>query len=143
MRAEQATSALKLLLRVIGSSSLLALIFVAAPESWMVAIHAELALGPLPDAPIVGYLARSTSAFYAIEGGLFWVLSFDPVRHRPVLRYLGATTALFGLVLLTVDWLEGLPLSWTLWEGPFVGLFGLAVLWLSGHIVDEPNGGSG
>ena len=143
MRAEQATSTLKLLLRVIGSSSLLALIFVAAPESWMAAIHAELGLGPLPEAPIVGYLARSTSAFYAIEGGLFWVLSFNPVRYRPVLRYLGVITALFGVVLFTVDWLEGLPLSWTLWEGPFVGLFGLAVLWLSGRVGDAPNSGSG
>lgn len=33
---------LTLLLRISGGSSLLALIFVAAPESWMVAIHAEL-----------------------------------------------------------------------------------------------------
>ena len=114
--------------------SLLALIFVVAPEAWMVAIHAALGLGRLPDAPIVGYLARSTSAFYAIEGGLFWVISFDLVRYRPVARYLGATTALFGVVLLVVDWLEGLPLSWTLWEGPFVCLFGLAVLWLSARI---------
>ena len=142
MRTSHATSALKLLLRVIGSSSLLALIFVAAPESWMVTIHAELGLGTLPDAPIVGYLARSTSAFYAVEGGLFWVISFDVVRHRPVLRYLGAATALFGLVLLAVDGLEGLPLSWTLWEGPFVCVFGLAVLWLSGRIGDEPNSGA-
>ena len=142
MQAEQATSALKLLLRVIGSSSLLALIFIAAPESWMVAIHAELGLGPLPDAPIVGYLARSTSAFYAIEGGLFWVVSFDPVRYRSVLRYLGATTALFGGVLLAVDWLEGMPLSWTLWEGPFVCVFGLVVLWLSGHIGNVAGSGT-
>ena len=142
MRAEQATSALKLLLRVVGSSSLLALIFVVAPESWMVAIHGYLGLGRLPDAPIVGYLARSTSAFYAIEGGLFWVVSFDLVRHRPVVRFLGATTALFGVVLLGVDWLEGLPLSWTLWEGPFACLFGLAVLWLSARIGGEPHSGA-
>ena len=135
------TAALKLLLRVIGSASLFALIFVAAPESWMVAIHTELGLGRLPDAPIVGYLARSTSAFYAIEGGLFWVVSFDPVRHRLVLQYLGATTALFGVVLLAVDWLERLPLSWTLWEGPFVCVFGLAVLWLSTRLDDAAGTG--
>ena len=102
----------------------------------MVAIHAELGLGRLPDAPIVGYLARLTSAFYAIEGGLFWVVSFDVVRYRPLVRYLGATTTLFGVVLLGVDWLEGLPLSWTLWEGPFVCLFGLSTLWLSSRIDD-------
>ena len=69
----------------------------------MVAMHADLGLGRLPDAPIVGYQARSASAFYAIEGGLFWVVSFDLVRYRPVVRYLGATTAVFGVVLLGVD----------------------------------------
>jgi drug/metabolite transporter superfamily protein YnfA len=134
MRPERATAILKLLLRLIGGSSLFAIIFVAAPESWMVAIHTELGLGQLPDAPIVGYLARSTSAFYAIIGGLFLAISFDLVRYRPIARYLGAAMAVFGAVLVVVDTLEGLPLSWTLWEGPFVCLFGLAVLWLSSRI---------
>ena len=69
----------------------------------MVAMHAHLGLGRLPDAPIVGYLARSTSAFYPVEGDLFWVVSFDLVRYRPVVRYLGATTAVFGVALLGVD----------------------------------------
>ena len=141
MRTEPSTAALKLLLRVVGSASLFALIFVVAPEAWMVAIHADLGLGQLPDAPIVGYLARSTSAFYAIEGGLFWVVSFDLARNRPIVRYLGATTALFGVVLLAVDWLEGLPLSWALWEGPFVFLFGVSILWLSAHIDDGASTG--
>ena len=142
MQTEPPTAtALKLLLRVVGSSALFALIFVVAPEAWMVAIHTELGLGRLPDAPIVGYLARSTSAFYAIEGGLFWVISFDLVRYRPVVRYLGATTAVFGVVLLAVDWLEGLPLSWVLGEGPFVCLFGLAILWLSARIDDGASAG--
>jgi hypothetical protein len=27
--------------------------------------------------PVVGSLARSTSAFYAMLGGLFWIISFD------------------------------------------------------------------
>lgn len=47
---ETASRVLTLLLRVMGGSSLLALIFVAAPESWMAAIHAELDMGPLPTA---------------------------------------------------------------------------------------------
>ncbi len=58
--AQTAGRALTLLLRIMGGSSLLALIFVAAPESWMVAIHAALDMGALPTAPVVGYLARIT-----------------------------------------------------------------------------------
>ena len=119
------------LLRVIGTTSLFALIFVAAPHSWMVSIHSWLGMGAFPDSPVVWYLARSTSAFYALLGGLLWLVSFDLRRHRQVSIYLGATLALFGLVLLAVDWWEGLPLFWRVWEGPFVAAFGLAVMFLS------------
>ena len=122
---------LKLFLRLIGSAALLALIFVAAPHAWMDAIHVQMGMGQLPDAPVVGYLARSTSAFYALLGGLLWVVSFDLSRHRLVLIYLGVAITLFGGTLLVVDWWEGMPLFWKVWEGPFVIAFGLAVLFLS------------
>ncbi len=75
-------------------------------------------MGQLPDKPVVGYLARSTSALYAILGGLFWTVSFDLERHRLVLRYLGAAITLFGAALLVIDWSEGLPFLWKVWEVP-------------------------
>ena len=122
---------LKFILRLMGSSSLFALIFVAAPHRWMDSIHSTLGMGALPDTPVVGYLARSTSAFYALLGGLFWVISFDLERHRRVLIYLGAAIISFGVVLFVVDWVEDMPSFWTLWEGPFVMVFGLSILLLS------------
>lgn len=130
---------LRILLRWIGTASLFALIFIAVPYRWMDAIHGSLGLGPLPDVPIVGYLARSTSAFYALLGGLFWFVSFDVERYRGVLLYLGGALTAFGVVLLIVDWAEGLPAFWVLWEGPFVILFGLAIWVLSRRI--EPGRG--
>ncbi len=129
------------ILRFFGTTSLLALIFVAAPHSWMTAIHAGLGLGELPSTPIVWYLARSTSAFYALLGGLFWLTSFDPPRHRAVLVYLGSALALFGVALLVIDWFEGLPLVWALWEGPLVIALGLTIRSLSRRL--EPAGGPG
>jgi hypothetical protein len=126
-----ADQGLKWVLRIIGTSSLFALIFVAAPQSWMQSIHADLGMGPLPDAPVVGYLARSTSAFYAILGGLFWVVSFDLKRHRRVLSYLGTAMTLFGVALFLVDRSEGLPPFWTYWEGPFIVIFGLTLVFLN------------
>jgi hypothetical protein len=122
---------LKRILRYIGTMSLLALIFVAAPYEWMSSIHAALGLGELPDDPIVGYLARSLSAFYAMIGGVFWVVSFDLVRHRPLLLYIGPAIALLGVALLFVDLHEGLPLAWTVWEGPFVCVVGTTIWTLS------------
>jgi len=130
---------LKLLLRGVGSVSLLALIFVAAPYSWMNSIHQWLGMGQLPSEPVVGYLARSTSAFYAMLGGLFWVVSFDLSRHRVVLTYLGAAVVLFGWALVVIDWREGMPFFWKVWEGPFVIVLGLAVFLLNRG--DKPGGG--
>ena len=119
------------LLRLLGTSSLLALLFVAAPREWLASIHHELGMGTLPNLPVVGYLARSTSALYALLGGLFWVVSFDVERHRPVIAYLSLSFILFGAILLMVDWLEGMPPFWVLWEGPFVLAFGVALFALN------------
>ena len=129
-----AETTLKLTLRVIGGSSLFALIFVAAPLAWMQSIHTALGMGQLPDTPVVSYLARSTSAFYAFLGGLFWLVSFDLPRYRRVLIYLGAAITPFGVVLFLTDWQAGMPLWWTVWEGTFVFGLGLAILLLSRRI---------
>ena len=122
---------LKLLLRFFGSTSLSALIFVVAPRSWMEAIHSEVGMGTLPEMPVVGYLARSLSAFYALMGGLFWTLSFDVRRYRAVVQYMGCGLAVFGVILVGVDWWERLPFVWKVWEGPVVILLGLFMSFLS------------
>lgn len=122
---------LTVILRIMGTSSLTALLFVAASHDWMASIHADLGLGPMPESPVVWYLARSTSAFYAIVGGLFWVVSFDLKRHRKVLSYIGIVIPLFGATLFAIDYLEGLPPFWTYWEGPFVLAVGMAMLSLN------------
>ena len=122
---------LQLLLRIFGSTMLLAVFFIMIPYPWMNAIHQWLGMGQLPDEPIVGYLARSTSAFYALFGGLLWVLSWDLSRHRLVLCYLGAVSILFGLALFGVDLLEGMPRYWSLFEGPIGVACGILILYLS------------
>jgi hypothetical protein len=124
----------KLFLRVIGTAALFALVAVVIPYSWMNAIHQRLGLGQLPAEPIVGYLARSTSAFYALLGALLWVVSFDLVRHRLILRFLGVAIIVFGGILLIVDFVEGMPLWWSLWEGPINMAFGTIILILSNRI---------
>lgn len=107
---------------------------VVMPYSWMDAIHQWLGMGKLPDEPIVGYLARSTSAFYALLGGLLWAVSFHLHRNRLALRYLGAAMVLFGMMLFIVDFAEGLPLFWKICEGPINIAFGIVLLWISHRI---------
>lgn len=130
---------LQVVLRVIGTAGLLAIPFVMMPHSWMDAIHQGLGLGKLPDAPIVGYLARSASAFYAILGGLLWTVSFDLHRHRLVLIYIGVAVILFGLAMLVVDLAQGMPIWWSLAEGPFNVACGAVFLWFSRRL-GTPNG---
>lgn len=48
----------RLLLRLLGTSSLFALVFGAAPHSWMISIHSSLGMGPFPHQPVVWYLAQ-------------------------------------------------------------------------------------
>jgi len=117
---------------------LLALVFVAAPRSWMRDIHGLVDLGEMPDTPIVWYLARSVSAFYAVTGGLFWIVSFDVSRHHSVLWYLGWTTIVFGAALCVIDVQAAMPLVWTLTEGPFVTLFGIVMLYLVSRCKHTP-----
>jgi hypothetical protein len=127
----------KLFLRIMGTAALLALVAVVMPYSWMNAIHKRLGMGKLPAEPIVGYLARSTSAFYALLGALLWVVSSDLVRHRLILRFLGVAIIVFGGMLLIVDFVEGMPLWWRFWEGPINMAFGTIILILSNRIARE------
>ncbi len=128
--AARAERTLRFCMRAVATVTLLAAIFVAAPYAWMNSVHSSLGLGVLPEEPIVGYLARSTSALYTLLAGLVWVISFDLRRHYHVLLYLTWAVMILGVALFAVDIFEGLPASWTYSEGPMLIAFGLVSLHL-------------
>jgi hypothetical protein len=78
----------------------------------------------MPHGPVVEYLARSLSAFYAILGALCLVLTTDLDRYRPLVRSLGLAFALMSVALLGVDLAAGMPWWWTASEGPGGVVFG-------------------
>src|ERR671927_409654 len=84
---------------LLGIGSLFALIPVLMPVSWMAATHRWLGLGEMPTGPIVEYLARSLSAFYALVGALCLVVASDLDRYRPLVRFLGLAFALMSVAL--------------------------------------------
>ena len=101
---------LMILLRYfLGIPGLFALFAVVMPMSWMVATHRWLGLGEMPTAPVVEYLARSVSAFYALFGALCLVVACNLERYRPLVRFLGVAFALTSVVLLGVDVAAGMP----------------------------------
>jgi hypothetical protein len=127
----KADRTLVLLLRLVGATALFALVAVLMPLSWMVATHRWLGLGEMPTAPVVEYLARSVSAFYAAVGALCLVVAADLDLYRPLVRFLGLAFALMSMVLLGVDLAAGMPWWWTASEGPGGIAFGALVFVLA------------
>ena len=119
-----------LFLRAIGCLDLLALIAVVMPQHWMDVGHKWLGLGPIPREPIVGYLARSASALYALHGAMVLFMSFDVERYERLIRFMAVAALIHGAVILGIDVWEGLPALWRYGEGPAFAAAGLAVLWL-------------
>ncbi len=120
------------LLRLGGAVMLTALGAVVMPYDWMDSIHRQVGLGALPHVPIVGYLTRSISALYALSGALLIFLAADVCRYLPVLRFLAVTGVVFGVMMLAIDSAVGMPLPWTVCEGPFVVGLSAVILWLTG-----------
>ena len=103
-------------------------VVVVAPERWIDMAHHWAGLGALPSAPIVGYLARSASALYALHGALVVFLSFDVSRYERLIRFLAWAAVVHGAVILGIDVAQQMPALWQYSEGPGFAATGLVVL---------------
>ena len=122
--------ALACVLRALGCLDCLALVAVLMPLYWMEVAHAWLGLGAMPQGPIVGYLARSASALYALHGAMIIFVSFDVERYAPLIRFLAILALVHGTVVLGIGLAEQLPIFWRFGEGPAFAASGALVLWL-------------
>ena len=121
---------LKLILQINGGVMATALIAVFLSHDQMGAIHEWLGLGDFPEGIIVDYLARSLSAFYAIMGILYLVLARDVRAHASVITFTALASICFGAGSIVIGLQLGFPTWWTWGEGPFIILYGVAILWL-------------
>jgi len=131
--------ALVVLLRASAVLLLTAVIPAVMPFAWMDEIHRQLGMGDLPRGPIIGYLTRSLSAVYAMHGALVLFLSLDVRRYVPVVKCLAVLALVFGIGMLVLDVVVGMPWFWVFGEGPFIIIFGGIILWLAGRIAEEPD----
>jgi hypothetical protein len=120
--------AARLALMGLGILDSLAFLAVIAPTSTIASIHKLCGLGELPEGPIVGYLARSGSLLYALHGAIILFISFDPGRYLPLIRFMGWAAVLHGMGMFAIDYAEGMPLWWRLFEGPGFSATGAIVL---------------
>lgn len=122
------------MMRTMGIGGLLAIPAIFFPYSWMNACHEFMGLGTMPDAPIVGYLARSLSAFYAVVGAITLYVTCDIRRNRSLVKLWAIIVAILGVTLLFIDLAAGMPMSWTCGEGPPAFVIGLVLFWLQSSI---------
>lgn len=130
---------LALLLRIVGLITVSAVVPTFMPFSWMEATHRWLGMGDLPDATIVHYLTRSTSLLYAAHGAVVVYVSFNVARYLPALRFTAGVLGFCGISLSAIDVWAGMPLFWTVSEGPFLILAAVVLGWLTGRVRNRPD----
>lgn len=121
---------LQVLLRVFAILPMTAVFAAMLPVATMDEVHQYIGLGTLPKGPIVEYLARSTSLFYAIHGALLWYIASDLRRYRDLFWFYLWISLLFALGLFLTDLSAGLPPAWALAEGPAIAAFVVLIMWL-------------
>lgn len=127
----RAERSLALVLRILAVPLLLAIPCALLPVSWMDATHRWLGLGAMPDAPIIKYLARSSSLLYGFHGLLLWLVASDVRRYLPVIWWMGGAGFGFGLALFVIDRAAGLPVYWRWLEGGFVVVESAVILFFT------------
>jgi hypothetical protein len=133
----QRLTALVALLRILGLINFAAVVAVVAPSRWIVWCQELLGMGSFPTAPIAGYLARSTSLWFASFGVFLWFVSRDVMRYRSLIAFLGWAMVVQGLFMLGIDCAERMPGWWIVMEGPTCLLLGAAILRLVATVSAE------
>jgi hypothetical protein len=120
--------AARMTLRGLGILDMMAILAVIAPRETIASLHKLFGLGTLPDAPIVGYLARSASFLYALHGALILFVSMDVPRYLPLIKFMAWAAVFHGLAMFAIDVGVGMPVWWRCAEGLGFSVTGVIVL---------------
>ena len=138
----RAERALKLLLRVVGISTLPAIIAVFMPHSWLV-WSTGFAEPGTPVKVLVSYLARLLSAYYVLLGLMFLVFATDVRRYTGPIRLvaLWSLMAVVGFVIYGVPFFVKGGFGWFLWfvasDAAFGFTLAVAILLLQRYIAKD------
>jgi hypothetical protein len=121
---------LKFVVRFVGGLDLLALLAVLGPWDALAACIKISGVGPVVHGPLLEYLARSSSAMYALHGALMLFLSTDVHRYAPVLKFLARVGIVHAGLLAAMDFWVGLPWQWAIAESVTYFTESLLILWL-------------
>ena len=122
---------LTFLLRLGGVVTFSAFFAMLLPIEWMASTHRWLGMGEFPRSAVVDYLARSIAALYGFHGILLLIIARDPVRYRTIVWYVAFMNFAFGVMVLLIDLHAGMPILWTIGEGPPIIVLGMAIAFLN------------
>ncbi len=122
---------LTFLLRLGGVVTFSAFFAMLLPIEWMASTHRWLGMGEFPRSAVVDYLARSIAALYGFHGILLLIIARDPVRYRTIVWYVVFMDFAFGVMVLLIDLHAGMPVLWTIGEGPPIIVLGMAIAFLN------------
>lgn len=119
------------LLRIAGTTEILAFIAVVMPRSWMEISNAAVGLGEMPDSPLLMFMIRQASYTYGVHGLSLWLLATDVERFRPFVIFNGFAFLIAAPVFVLIDLSSGMPWWWTVSDPLSCAFFGAALLLLS------------
>jgi hypothetical protein len=119
---------LKVVLRLNGIITSMAILAVFMPLDWMNDTHRYLGMGEAPKGPIFEYLARTVSFLYFVHGTLCLLLSTDVRRFGPIITYVAVIELIFAGLVFWIDAKAKMPPAWTLTEAPAIVLISAATL---------------
>lgn len=125
---------LKVLLFLFGLPAAFALVPMVVPFSWMAHVHEWIGMGTLPNAPIVNYLTRYSSAFSAFYGVLLLILITDVRRYAPIITYQAIAIIVLAGVTGLFAWHAGMPRWWITADIASCWGYATAVLWVQKKI---------
>ena len=129
------------LLRLAGAVTGCAFFAIFLPVDWMIETHEWLGLGVFPRSPLVDYLTRSIAALYGFHGCLLLIIASDPVKYRALVWYAAAMNIGFGAIMFAIDLHAGMPVFWTMAEGPPIVALGIVVGMLNARAPLSGNAG--
>ena len=121
-------------LRILAVVLMTAVVHDMMPSAWMEEIPIRLGMGELPRGPMIAYLTHSLSAMYTLHGAVVFVVSLDVRRYLPVVKCLAVLAIMFGIRMIVLDVVVGMPMFWVLCEGPFIVVINGGLLWLAGRV---------
>ncbi|MDG2011886.1 MAG: hypothetical protein P8J33_00175 [Pirellulaceae bacterium] len=130
MKPENAARWLTILFRLNALGLTLAAFAAFLPNLWMQQTHAFLGLGEMPKTEVVEYLARSCSMLYFIHGLVLAYVSLDMRKYWDLVGFLALLHLVMGAFVFGIDLKSGMPVYWTVVEGPSIMVFACVLCWL-------------